>query len=266
MAAAPVAAVAAAAAAEKLVPPAETEREAEAVVVVAVAVAVGVAVVVVVVVLLVVVSAVCFDILLAIFILMSFLNACKIAYKISGHERNNGEAGLTRFNRSLAAWNAAHGTNYHSSNLCPCPVENCLFFGLSKQLFKLKQTRPEYDLARVPVANLPPPSAEGNPNPPPLPVDFSEAAWSIRGNSSALFMTLSRHFTFNLLPGNRELVTGDVQDAHMANVPECLRSLCKRSNDKTFRTLQTLLGIDPPGYDEDEDEDDDDDVDNDGNN
>jgi hypothetical protein len=140
-------------------------------------------------------------------------------------EKNSTRIGLENFCRMLKKFNAEHGTNYSHANLFPCPAQGCIFFGLSKQLFKTKKQVVEYDLART---------DDGK-------VDMSEDAWMDFTSSDQFCLTLLRHFTHNLEPDN-ETVSSKRRKSHENSVPPCLKMMCKRSKDKNYKRLKELLG------------------------
>jgi hypothetical protein len=142
---------------------------------------------------------------------------------------------LENFKRALKKYNEDNGTDYEHKNMFPCPVEGCLFFGLSKQLFKTKQQVPGYDLPRI----------DGR-------VDMSENAWGYLAASDQFCLTLGRHFAHNLDPANRSIVLEEMCEAHARNVPPCLPMVCRRSKDKNYAKLRTLLDIPEPDDDDDE--------------
>jgi hypothetical protein len=143
----------------------------------------------------------------------------------TGREKNSNTIGLQKFHRVLRNHNEANGTDYTHETLFPCPVDGCIFFGLSKQLFKMKKFLSTYDLPRV----------DGK-------VDMSQSAWRHRNTTDQLCLTLVRHFTCNIDP-ETDNISEPMRQAHIDNVPPCLEMLCRRSTDKNYNRLKALLNI-----------------------
>jgi hypothetical protein len=150
---------------------------------------------------------------------------------MSGREKNSTRIGLVKFCKEVEDYN----NSYSHDNLFPCPVEGCTFFGLSKQLFKMKKLMPTYDLTRI----------NGK-------VDLSEDAWSGYCSTDQFCLTLLRHFTFNIDPSNKGFVSTHMRESHKSNVPECLVEKCKQTKDKNYDQLKKLLKIDEDNSDDEE--------------